>query len=306
MTISTVIPANAGNHPGRRVEHGSATRWVPAFAGMTVWVAALMLLLFTAPAAAQNFPPLTGRVVDQANLLRPEQKVDLDSKLSALEAQSGRQFVVATVNSLDGKEISDYSYLLGRYWKIGDEKRDDGAVMVVAPKERKVWIASGYGAGGYLTDSVTGRIVRESVLPRFKAGDMGGGIIAGADRVIDVMKLPPEEALRQAQAAGAAEKKKGRSGGAGFIPVVFIIVIFFMVIGGISRAGGGRKYRGRGSRGGIDPLVVLWGLQALSQVSRGGGGGGFGGFGGGGFGGGGGGFSGGGGGFGGGGAGGSW
>ncbi len=274
-------------------------------------IAAVWLALFAFPAAAQNFPPLTGRVVDQANLLRPEQKVDLDSKLSALEAQSGRQFVVATVNSLDGLEIADYTYQLGRHWKIGDEKRDDGAVMVVAPNERKVWIASGYGAGAYLTDSVTGRIVREAVLPRFKAGDMGGGIIAGADRVIQVMRLPPEEAARQAQASAAAEKKRGRGGGgAGFVPVIFIVIIFFMVIGGISRAGGGRRYQARGRRGGIDPLVVLWGMEALSQASRGRSDGGWGGFGGGGFGGGGfgggGGFSGGGGSFGGGGAGGSW
>ena len=274
-------------------------------------VSLIVLLLFAAPASAQNFPPLTGRVVDQANLLRPEQKVDLDSKLSALEAQSGRQFVVATVSSLEGREIDEYAYLLGRHWKIGDEKRDDGAVMVVAPKERKVWIATGYGAGGYLTDSVTGRIIREAVLPRFKAGDMGGGIIAGADRVIEIMKLPPEEAAKQAQQTAAQDKKRGRSG-AGFIPVIFMVVIFSMLtIGRISRSGG-KKYRSRRSGGGIDPLVVLWGLQALSQVSRGGGGGGGwggGGFGGGGFGGGGGGgggFSGGGGSFGGGGAGGSW
>ena len=258
-------------------------------------------LLIAAPAAAQNFPALTGRVVDQANLLRPEQKVDLDSKLSALEAQSGRQLVVATVTSLEGREIDEYAYLLGRHWKIGDEKRDDGAVMVVAPKERKVFIATGYGAGAYLTDSVTGRIIREAVLPRFKAGDMGGGIIAGADRVIEVMKLPPEEAVKQAQQTAAQDKERGRSG-AGFLPVVLIIVIFFTIIGGISRAGGGgRKYRGRRSGGGIDPLVVLWGLEAITRASRGGGGG----WGGGGFGGGGG-FSGGGGSFGGGGAGGSW
>ena len=265
------------------------------------------LLLLVAPASAQNFPPLTGRVVDQANLLRPEQKVDLDSKLSALEAQSGRQFVVATVNSLEGREIDEYAYLLGRHWKIGDEKRDDGAVMVVAPKERKVWIATGYGAGGYLTDSVTGRIVREAVLPRFKAGDMGGGIIAGADRVIEIMKLPPEEAARRAQQTEAQDRGRSESK-VGFLPVIFIVVIFFMIINGIRRAaGGGRKYRSRRG-GGIDPMVVLWGLQALSSVSRGGGGGGGwggGGFGGGGFGGGGG-FSGGGGSFGGGGAGGSW
>lgn len=268
-------------------------------------IAAAWLALFALPAAAQNFPALTGRVVDQANLLRPEQKVDLDAKLSALEAQSGRQFVVATVTSLEGREIDEYAYLLGRHWKIGDEKRDDGAVMVVAPKERKVFIATGYGAGGYLTDSVTGRIIREAILPRFKAGDMGGGIIAGAERVIEIMKLPPEEAARQAQQSAAQDRKRGR-GGAGFLPVIFIVLIFFMILGGIRRAaGGGRKYRGRRSGGGIDPWVVLWGLEAITRASRGGGGGwgGGGGFGGGG---GGGGFSGGGGSFGGGGAGGSW
>lgn len=309
MTPRSVIPAPAGI-PLAAVRNEGGT---PAFAGVTAWLLLLLALLFAAPGSAQNFPPLTGRVVDQANLLRPEQKVDLESKLSALEAQSGRQFVVATVNSLDGRDVSDYSLLLFRNWKLGDEKRDDGALMVVAPKERKVWITTGYGAGAYLTDSVTGRIVREAILPRFKAGDMGGGIIAGADRVIEVMQLPPEEAARQAQASAAAEKKRGRSSGvASFIPVVFIVIIFFMVIGGISRAGGGgRRYRSGRSRGGIDPLVVLWGLEALSQASRGRGGwggGGFGGFGGGGggFGGGGGGFSGGGGWSGGGGAGGSW
>ena len=143
MNSSVVIPAHAGTHLGLRGTHGSGTSWVPAFAGMMLWVATLFLLLFAAPAVAQNFPPLSGRVVDQANLLRPEQKVDLDSKLSALEAQSGRQFVVATVSGLEGREISDYSLLLFRNWKLGDEKRDDGALMVVAPNERKVWITTG-------------------------------------------------------------------------------------------------------------------------------------------------------------------
>ena len=70
-------------------------------------IAALWLALFALPAAAQTFPPLSGRVVDQADLLRPEQEIDLDSKLAALETQSGRQFVVATVKSLEGREISD-------------------------------------------------------------------------------------------------------------------------------------------------------------------------------------------------------
>ncbi|MGI8931491.1 MAG: TPM domain-containing protein, partial [Sphingomicrobium sp.] len=234
------------------------------------------------------------------------QKVDLDSKLSALEAQSGRQFVVATVTSLEGREIDESAYLLGRHWKIGDEKRDDGAVMVVAPQERKVAIATGYGAGAYLTDSVTGRIIREAVLPRFKAGDMGGGIIAGADRVIDVMKLPPEEAAKRAQEVGAAEAKR-RDRGVNPFPVIMMVIVFFVMIGGIAgRSRGGRKYRRKGGFDAGDAAVLLWGLEAITRGSRGGGGWGGGGFGGGGGWGGGGGFSGGGGSFGGGGASGGW
>ena len=91
---------------------------------MKHFFAALLLAFFAlaAPAAAQTFPPLTGRVVDQAHLLTPEQVADLTSKSAALEAQSGRQFVVATVNGLEGYPIEDYAYRLGRAWKIGSAK----------------------------------------------------------------------------------------------------------------------------------------------------------------------------------------
>ena len=91
---------------------------------MTRFLAVLLLALFAlaAPAAAQHFPPLTGRVVDQAHLLRPEQVVDLTSKSEALEAQTGRQFVIATVNSLEGYPIEDYAYRLGRAWGIGQQE----------------------------------------------------------------------------------------------------------------------------------------------------------------------------------------
>jgi len=270
--------------------------------------AALLLAFFAlaAPAAAQTFPPLTGRVVDQAHLLTPAQVQDLTSKSEALEAQSKRQFVVATVNSLEGYPIEDYAYRLGRYWKIGSGKANDGVLLVVAPKERKVWIATGYGAGGFLTDAMSGIITREAILPRFKAGDMGGGIVAGADAIIKQMSLPPEEAKKNAAAAEQAQKQRQRSGG-NPLPIIFWgMVIGFVVLSHFRRAVG-RRYRSR--RSGVNPWVVLWGLNELSRGSRGGWGGGssWGGGGGGwGGGGGGGGFSGGGGSFGGGGAGGSW
>jgi len=276
----------------------------------------LALVALAAPAAAQTFPPLSGRVVDQADLLRPEQELDLTSKSEALEAQTGRQFVVATVKSLEGRTIEDYGYRLGRQWKIGDEKKDDGVLLLVAPNEKKVRIETGYGARVFLTDAVSSVIVRESILPRFKAGDMGGGIIAGADQIIKMMSLSPQEAQRQAGAAAQREKARDKSG-SGLIPVIFWLMIAVFVLLSMFRRAGGRRYQprrggGPGVRrrgGGVDPWIVLWGLSELSQASRGGGwgggGGGFGGFGGGG-GGGFGGFSGGGGSFGGGGASGGW
>jgi uncharacterized protein len=272
----------------------------------TLAVLLLALVALAAPASAQTFPPLTGRVVDQADLLRPEQEIDISSKSAALEAQTGRQFVVATVNSLEGYEISDYAYRLGRAWGIGQKQEDDGVILLVAPKERKVWITTGYGAGAFLTDAMSGLIVRERILPEFKKNppDYGAGITAGADAIIQQMELPPDQA--QANIAKAQKQASGRGNrGVPLVPVIIIVIVFFSIIGGLSRGmRGGRRYR----RSGINPWVVLWGLNELSRGSRGGGWGGGGGFGGGGWGGGGGGggFSGGGGSFGGGGAGGSW
>ncbi len=141
-------------------------------------------------------------------MLTPEQVVDLTSKLQALEAQSGRQFVVATVSSLEGYPIEDYAYRLGRAWKHRRAKNNDGVLLLVAPNERKVWIATGYGAGVFLTDAMSGVIIREAILPHFKQSppDYGGGIEAGADAIIKQMSLPPEEAQKNlaAGAAGAA------------------------------------------------------------------------------------------------------
>ena len=267
----------------------------------------LAVLIAAAPAAAQTFPKLTGRVVDQAGLLTPAQVVDITSKSEALEQASGRQFVVATVNSLEGRTIEDYGYRLGRAWGIGQEQKDDGVILLVAPNERKVRIETGYGARVFLTDAVSSVIIREAIIPHFKAGDMGGGIVAGSDQIIQLMQLPPEEAAKRAQEIGATESRRSKEGGASFVPVIFIVVIFFVIIGSIASRAGGRRYRRR--RGGIDPWIVLWGLNEISRASRHGGGWGGGGWGGGGFGGGGGGFggfSGGGGSFGGGGASGGW
>ncbi|MEO6359355.1 MAG: TPM domain-containing protein [Sphingomicrobium sp.] len=294
MNLSFVIPADAGSQLGKK-------NWVPAFAGMTMWL--VFWLLFAAPATAQTFPPLTGRVVDQAGLLRPEQVVDLTSKSQALEAQTGRQFVVATVKSLEGRTIEDYGYRLGRTWAIGDKKKDDGVILLVAPNEKKVRIETGYGARVFLTDAISSVIIRDTIVPRFKAGDMGGGVIAGADQIVKTMQLSQADAARfDQQAKAAQQQRQGHRGdkGGGF-PFTLIAFLFFFVLLPMMKRAGGHRYRARrGGDGGISPWVVLWGLNALGNASRssgsgwGGGGGDWGGGGGGGFGGGGGSFGGGG------------
>jgi uncharacterized protein len=268
---------------------------MPGFArGFVLWLAALALLAPLAARAEPTFPQLTGRVVDAANVLPPDVEARINQKLTALEAQSGRQVVVATLPDLQGYDIADYGYQLGRHWGIGEKDKNTGALLIVAPRERKVRIEVGYGLEGTLTDGLSSLIIQQQIVPRFKAGDLPGGIEAGTDALLTQLALPPEQARQvaaQANAQAAAPRAPGVDPGTVFFIIIFVL---FFVLPALRRGFGGRRYRG-GS--GLGPLIVF---DALSHMNRGGGGWGGGGFGGGG------GFSGGGGSFGGGGSSGSW
>lgn len=227
---------------------------------------AFFLLLIAAPAWAQTFPALSGRVVDQANLLDPAEEQAIAAKSEALEQASGRQFVVATVNSLEGRDIQDYGYRLGRHWAIGTREKKDGVILLVAPNERKVRIEVGYGLEPILTDALSSLIINRQILPRFKQGDMGGGIVAGADAVIGQISLPPEEAA--ARQKTLLEEEKDRDGGVPAALIFWIIVVLFIGLPMFFGRGRGRRYRrGHGP-------VVIWGGSSGGS-SWGGGGGGF-------------------------------
>ena len=252
----------------------------------------LCISVFMAPSlwAAPQFPKLTGRVVDGANILSPEVEARLTAKLEALEQQSQRQFVIATLPDLQGYDISDYGYQLGRAWSIGDKERNDGVLLIVAPKERKLRIETGYGVEGVLPDGMGFLIINNEIVPRFKAGDMPGGIEAGADAIIRQLTLPPEQAQ---QIAAQAVKKSKQTGGNDVVGIiVFLLVVLFFFILPIIRSMGGMGGRRRGWGG---PVIFLPGGFGGGDGWGGGGGGGFGG-----------GFGGGGGSFGGGGASGGW
>lgn len=252
---------------------------------------ALACLAIPALAAPPAFPPLTGRVVDRANLISPAIEADLTRKLEGLESSTGRQLVVVTLPDLGGLEIEDYGYRLGRTWGLGEAKADNGALLIVAPNQRAVRIEVGYGLEPFLTDALSSVIIQSAILPKFKAGDMEGGIVAGTDSLIEQLTLPVGEARAQVKAAEAPPRQPG-----GGFPFILIPILFFVVIALLSRLGG----RGRRRRSGLGAALPWILLNAASS------GGGWSSRGGGGWSSGGGGFSGGGGSFGGGGASGSW
>lgn len=281
------------------VRASDPSRWLAAWL-LAAWL--LGLLLWAAPAAAQDFPQLTGRVVDGAELLSPEQEAALTGRLEQLEQQSSRQLVVATVPDLQGYDIADYGYQLGRHWGIGQGEANNGIILLVAPNERRVTIQVGYGLEPIVTDALSHQIIQNQILPAFRAGDMAGGIIAGADALITQLQAPPEQAeqrvLEASQARGA--QRSGSRDGSILPLIVWLLILFFVILPMLRRGFGGKKYRGkRGRRRGMP--VVIWG-PGLGGGGGWGGGGGSSWGGGGGFGG----FSGGGGSFGGGGASGGW
>ena len=244
------------------------------------------VFLFLMPAAQADdasmppFPELTGPVVDQANVIPPDVRADLEQKLRTYDDSSGNQLVVVTVQTLGGYPIDYWGYQLGRHWGIGEKGKNTGALLIVDVSERKLRIDVGYGLEGTLTDALSDDIIRNTIAPRFRQGDYGGGISDGVDAILKVLGGQADEVRHQ---------RRKDSGSTLFLVLFLAFILFRVIMAGMrpGRTGSGWWW--------------LWVLASLGNSNRRGGWGG-GGFGGGG----GGGFSGGGGSFGGGGASGSW
>jgi uncharacterized protein len=154
---------------------------------------ALLVCLVSGLACALDFPPLTGRVVDQAGVIPVSARETLETNLKDLEDKSGIQLVVATVKSLQGGDIETYANELFRAWKLGEAKKNNGVLLLVAPTERKARIEVGYGLEGTLTDALSQVIIASAIVPRFKANDYSGGIERGVDGIISVLTTDAEE-----------------------------------------------------------------------------------------------------------------
>jgi len=222
-------------------------------------------------------PELRAHVLDRADLLPAQSEQALERTLTDFERSTGHQVVVHVTPSLEELEIEDYSLRTAEAWKVGQKNLDNGVILTVAPNERRVRIEVGYGLEGVLPDALAARIVRDVILPEFRAGHMDRGVVAGTRAILDV--ISGEQLPLPAQGRRARPSTWVVLLWIGFILAMLLVRGLFF-----SPTFGGTRVGRRGRSG------MTWGGGGFGR------GGGFGG----------GGFSGGGGGFGGGGASGRW
>jgi len=182
------------------------------------------LLSIATPLFALDVPPLTGRVVDFAHVL-PSSDVDwLTAALKAHEEKTGNQVVVLIVPSLEGKPLEEYAHRVATSWKLGRQGTDNGVVLLIAVKERRLRIEVGYGLEGTLTDLRSARIIRDEIVPRFKAGDMPGGVRAGIEAILKTIEGTYEARDRSAVRRGWSQDTDG-------LQLVFIGVVVGFLAG---------------------------------------------------------------------------
>lgn len=261
-------------------------KWVFKFVLLTaILFGNLTFAQFTIP----KVPSEQTSVYDYADVLKPDEEAQLKEKLIRYSDSTTTQIVVITIESLRGEDIGILTPKWGHAWGIGgSEKNDNGVIILLAEKERKIWISAGYGLEDRLTAGIGGEITRNIIIPEFKAGSYYKGLDKGTNALFDVFKGKYK----------GERKKAKKEGSVPILPIIIIIIVIIFIIAK-SKGNGGGNHGNRG--GGFDLADII----ILSSLGRGGGGG-FGGSSGGGFGGGG--FGGGfgGGGFSGGGSGGSW
>jgi uncharacterized protein len=189
---------------------------------------ALLLTGLVAWSATENFPPLTGRIVDQANVIPQQTRAAIETKLKDLETKSGIQLVVATVNSLEGQEIEPYANDLFRAWKLGEKAKNNGVLLLIAPKEHRTRIEVGYGLEGTLTDALSKVIITNAMIPRFKTGDYGSGVERGVDDIITVLTTDSSDWQKRPELR--VDKKAGADDFSPWIAALIFIVILILIL----------------------------------------------------------------------------
>ena len=204
------------------------------------WLLPCLLLWTAALQAAPTFPALSGRVVDEANLMSRKQAHQLTQQLAAFEKRSGIQLVVVSIDTLGGDTIEEYGYQLGRHWGIGQKGKNNGVLLLIAQDERKVRIEVGYGLEGALPDAIAANIIQTRILPAFKRGDMVAGVVAGS------------RSIMQALAGEYNPVDKASKGGIlsdlwRFFQAVIVLIVIMLLHSGGGWLGGRRRSGGSGA-----------------------------------------------------------
>lgn len=184
-------------------------------------ISLLFILSFLNADITQYFPKLDGRVIDQANLLSPDVKKDIDGILKKQEKETSNQIVVVILNSLNGYTIEEFSYQLGRFWGIGQKDKNNGILLVVSMEEKKVRIEVGYGLEGALTDKIAHEIVNYTIKPNFKANQYELGILKAVNEIKAAIKGEYQAKAKSNDFNGAINA---------FIPLGFFALIFLSMI----------------------------------------------------------------------------
>ena len=231
----------------------------------------LLVFLFVAvlaglspcPGLALDVPPLAAHVNDYAGVMSKQAAQELEADLSRFEKSDSTQIVILTIPSLEGEDLEAFSIKVAESWKIGQKGIDNGVILLVARNERKVRIEVGRGLEGRLTDLMSGRIIRERIVPRFKAGDFDGGLTQGAQAIMEV--------VRGEYKANAEEPVRARRGAPPILTLLIFLFLALVFTGAISKVFGavtgavGLPVAAKLAFSAIS-LPVLGGLAALGVV----------------------------------------
>ena len=220
------------------------------YSGILFVLTVISALTFVSLAHALDVPPLTGRVVDLAHVLPSSTVESLTAQLAAHETQTSNQVAALIIPSLDGDSLEEFSHRVATTWKLGLKGTDNGVLLLVALKERKVRIEVGYGLEGVLTDIRSAQIIRNEIVPRFRAGDMPAGVTAAINAILKTI-----EGTYQASEKPASREENDVVGQVVVAVVVGLLVgLVFMNV---------HRFIGPVAGAGLSTLLAPWLVPAL-------------------------------------------
>lgn len=226
--------------------------WLMSRVGAAVLIGGLWLALAGSPPAdALDVPPLTGRVVDVARVLPPAVLEQLSADLQAHEAKTSNQVAVLILPSLEGEPMFDMSHRVATTWQLGRKGTDNGVLLLVAIKDRKVRLEVGYGLEGVLTDAQSAQIIRNEIVPKFRAGDVPAGITAGVQAILKTI-----EGTYSAPERPSVSPSSGDAVGNTVFAVILGVVIGLL----LSRV---HRVLGPVAGGGLSLFAAPWVIPAL-------------------------------------------